>query len=350
MVLVLFGAYAVGQAVPRFDASALVQIGDKVKYGSYEMIKIGKGIYQIKDYGDPKALAGGRVGTDMYMILGAKKALMVDLGNNYIAGYKGDAIPPRKNAEAEFLAIVDGLRGKLPVEAAITHAHPDHDGMTMALVDRKAVVWMPKGEDMEAPRTQHGIDPAVYTVFDQQTKKWDLGGGRVVTSVMVRGHTNGCSVYLLESEMMLFTGDCLGIGVGRSLRTAEQLKMWAEDTPKLVSYIETNYKPFQRYALKVFTGHSLGNPSEGFVNADHPRLDLDYLDWRFVQDQALCANAIVKGLWLKPNTGLYLMERTNAQTGQKTYQFLYGIGAADMPIAEAYKAAGLTMPADGSPK
>jgi glyoxylase-like metal-dependent hydrolase (beta-lactamase superfamily II) len=349
-MFLLLTAFAVGQTVPKFDASGLVQIGDKVKYGSYEMIKIGNGIYQIKDYGDPKALAGGRVGTDMYMILGTTKALMVDLGNNYITGYKGDAIPPRNNAEAEFLAIVDGLRGSLPVEAAITHAHPDHDGMTMALANRKATIWMPKGEDMEAPRTQHGIDPAVYTVFDQQIKTWDLGGGRVVTPIMVRGHTNGCSVYLLASETMLFTGDCLGIGAGRSLRTAEQLKMWAEDTPKLVSYIENGFKPFQRYGLKVFTGHSLGNPVEGFVNSDHPKLDLDYLDWRFVQDQALCANAIVKGLWLKPNTGLYLMERTNPQTGQKTYQFLYGIGAADMPLAEAYKAAGLPAPADGTAK
>ncbi len=34
----------------------------------------------------------------MYLIRGTAKALLIDLGNNYIDGYAGDEIPPRKNA------------------------------------------------------------------------------------------------------------------------------------------------------------------------------------------------------------------------------------------------------------
>ncbi len=343
IALILAGTYALAQSSPAFNASPLAHAGDKISYGSYEIIRIGDGIFEIKDNGDPKAKAGGLVGTDMYMILGSTKALIVDLGNNYIDGYAGDEIPPRKNAKAEFLAIVDGLAGKLPVEAAITHAHPDHDGMTMALAERKTTIWMPKGEDMEAPRVQHKIDPTVYTVFDQQSKKWDLGGGRVLTSIMVRGHSNGCSVYLLKTETMLFTGDCLGIGAGRSLRTAEQLKVWAADTQKLVAYLRANLSPYQRYALKLYTGHSKGNSIAGFVNELHPALDLDYLDWRFVQDQALCGDAILKGQWLNPESGLWLLETVNTKTGQKTSKFLFGIGAVELPVAEAYRVAGIKM-------
>src|SRR6516225_7329974 len=102
---------AVGQAAPAFNASGLVKVGDSVKYGSYEVIKIGEGIFQLKDGGDPKAKGVGLVGVDMYLICGTNKALLIDLGNNYIDGYAGDEIPPRKNAGPELRAVVDGLRG-----------------------------------------------------------------------------------------------------------------------------------------------------------------------------------------------------------------------------------------------
>jgi len=343
----LLTSYAVGQApapppaaAPVFSTSGLVKVGDSVRYSTYEVIKIGEGIYQLKDQGDPRSKAGGLIGADIYIVTGTNKALMIDLGNNYMLGYKGDDILPRKNAKEDFLTIVDGLVGKLPLEAAITHAHPDHDGMTMALIDRKVTVWMPNGENMEAPRTQHGIDPAVYTTFDQQTKTWDLGGGRVVTPFMVRGHSNGCSVYILHSDDMMFSGDCLGIGAGRSLGSAAALKVWAEDTAKLVEYIKANFG-YERYSLKVYTGHSVENPIPGFLNINHGRLDISYMDWRFVQDQALCGNAIMKGQWLNPESGLHYQEVVNSQNRRQVSLFTYGIAAVEMPVAQAYIAAGI---------
>jgi glyoxylase-like metal-dependent hydrolase (beta-lactamase superfamily II) len=235
LILSLAGPCAFGQTVPAFDASGLVKLGDSVRYGSYSIIKLGDGIYQLKDSGDPKARAGGLIGVDMYLIRGTAKALLVDLGNNYIDGYPGDVIPPRKNAAEEFLAVLDGLRGTLPLEVAVTHAHPDHDGMTRAFTGRNTILWMPKGEDLEAPKKQYGnIEPSVYTVFDHATKTFDLGGGRVVQPLLVRGHSNGCTAYLLAKDLMIFTGDSIGIGAGRSLRSAASLKVFAEDTQKLV--------------------------------------------------------------------------------------------------------------------
>ncbi len=345
-VLALFlGAIAASvDAAPAFDASVLVKPGDMVRHGSYQVIRIGDGIHQLKDSGDPRAQKGGLIGTDMYLVRGTTKALLVDLGNNYIDGYVGDAIPPRKNAAEELRAVVDSLGGGLPLEVVVTHAHPDHDGMTRAFLDGKTVLWMPKGEDLEAPRKQHNIDPAVYTTFDHQTKTFDLGGGRVVRPLLVRGHSNGCTVYLLPSEMMLFTGDALGIGAGRSLRNAPALKVWAEDTQKLVDYLKANFAPYERYSLKVYTGHSVENPIPGFLSPNHGRVDIDYLDWRFVQDQASCANAILKGQWLVADSGLRYMEVVNSQSGKKVSLFTYGIGAVEMPVQEAYVAAGLKMP------
>jgi glyoxylase-like metal-dependent hydrolase (beta-lactamase superfamily II) len=345
LMLVLAAALARGQSVPSFDASHLLKPGDEVKYGSYIVIRLADGIYRLKDPGDPKAKAGGLIGVDMYLIRGTAKALLIDLGNNYIDGYPGDVIPPRKNAAEELLAVVDGLRGRLPLEVAITHAHPDHDGMTRAFLSRKTVLWMPQGEDLQAPKTQHGnIDPSVYTVFDHATKSFDLGGGRVVKPLLVRGHSNGCTAYLLAKDLMIFTGDSTGIGAGRSLRSAAALKVFAEDTQKLVEYLKANLSPYERHSLKVYTGHSVENPIAGFYSFNHPMLDLDWLDWRFIQDQALCANACVKGMWLVPDNGLRQMEVTNKQNGRRVNVMLYGVGAIEIPLEAVYEAAGLKMP------
>jgi glyoxylase-like metal-dependent hydrolase (beta-lactamase superfamily II) len=344
LVLGLAAACAFGQAVPEFKTTGLVKLGDAVSYGSYKIIKIGDGIYQLMDPGDPKAKAGGLVGVDMYVICGTAKALMIDLGNNYIDGYAGDEIPPRKNAAPELLAVVNGLIGKLPLEIAITHAHPDHDGMTGAFLNGKTVIWMPQGEDLSRPQKEHKIDPAAYTVFDQQTKTFDLGGGRVVKPLLVRGHSNGGTAYLLAKDMMLFTGDCIGLGAGRSIGTAAALKIFAEDTQKLVDYMKNSFSPYERYALKVYVGHSKGNSVAGFRSPNHGPVDIDYLDWRFVQDMASCTNAIVKGQWLVADSGLRLMEMKDPRTGRTSANMLYGIGAVQIPIEAAYEAAGLKMP------
>lgn len=348
MLCVLFAAYASAQPAPAFNASALVKPGDNVKYGSYVVYKIGDGIFKINDPGVTTG-KGGAWGVDFYLIRGANKAFVVDLGNNYIDGYGPDVISPRKNAAEEFRAVVFGLAGKLPLEAAITHAHPDHDGMTGALLNtsRKVTIWMPQREDINAPKTQHKIDPSVYTRFEPG-KEFDLGGGRVVKSFEVRGHSDGSTVYLLNKDMYLFSSDALGSGFGQAFPTIAKLKMFAEDSQKLVDYIKTHYTPYERYSLKVFTGHTWQNKYEGWWSPKHAFVDVGYLDWRFVQDVASCSNGILKGLWLVPGSGLQYvgnMEATDAWPSAAGRGIMvYGIGTVIIPIQTAYEAAGLKMP------
>ncbi len=95
-----------------FDPSKLKQLGDSLHYGSYYIYKIGEDIYKISDPGDPEAILGGLIGTDIYLICGESKALMIDLGNNYIDGFEKDLIKPRENAKEEFLDVVNKLIGK----------------------------------------------------------------------------------------------------------------------------------------------------------------------------------------------------------------------------------------------
>ena len=95
-------------------------------------------------------------------------------------------------------------------------------GMTRAFTGRSTILWMPKGEDLDAPKRQYrSIDPSVYTVFDHATKTFDLAGGRVVTPPLVHGHSNGWIVCLLGKDPMIFTGDPIGM-MATVLRSSPQ--------------------------------------------------------------------------------------------------------------------------------
>jgi glyoxylase-like metal-dependent hydrolase (beta-lactamase superfamily II) len=283
----------------------------------------------------------------MYLILGKSKALMVDLGNNYIDGYAPDLIKPRKNAAEELRAVVFGLTGKLPLEVAIGHAHPDHDGMTKAFlnINRKVIIWMPAGEDFNAPKQQHGIDPSVYKPFPVG-KTFDLGGGRIVKTFSVRGHTNASTVYLLEKDMLLFTSDAFGSGFGQNYRTFEAFKNFAEDSQKLVDYFKNNYSTYERYSLHVYPGHSLQMAYGGILAPVREKIDIGYLDWRFIQNEAMAANGVFAGKWQTPGSGLEMMKDIPGSWGASngTVIMIDGIGSVIIPIDVAYKAAGLPVP------
>ena len=273
IVLGLASATAFGQAVPAFNASGLVKLGDVVRYGSYEVIKIGDGIYQLKDSGDPRAR--GRRPDRRRHVSGPRH----DQGpadrprqqlHRRLRGGRDSAAQERRRGAARG-------RGRPPRQAAARgghHARPSgsrrHDPAPSSTRRpssgcRRAKTSRPRGSSTGIS-TRRSTPPSTT-----QTKTFDLGGGRVVKPLLVRGHSNGCTVYLLPSEMMLFTGDALGIGAGRSLRTAASLKVFAEDTQKLVDYMKANFTPYERYALKVYTGHSVENPIAGFFSPNHGR-------------------------------------------------------------------------------
>ena len=348
VLIVFFAAYAVAQPAPAFNAAGLGKLGDHVTYGPYRIIKIGDGIYQINDPGAPGAKMGGE-GVDMYLICGTSRALLVDLGNNYIDGYAQNLLPQRKNAAEEIRAVVFGLTGKLPLDIGITHAHPDHDGMTGAFANNKNLtIWMPEGEDINAPKSQFKIDPSVYTPF-APGKTFDLGGGRVVNTLLVRGHSNGGTVYLLKKDLMLFTGDALGSGFGQAFGTVERLKQFADDSQKLVDYLTANLSPYERYGLRVYTGHSWQILYGGFAHPNHDMVDVGFLDWRFVQDMASCASGILKGKWLSEGSGFQFLAKTGLRDRWNP-RMIYGIGSIVIPLKTAYEAAGMQMPPDAPKK
>ncbi len=347
LLSMLFTSSVFAEPVIPFDASSLNKLGDETAYGSYLIRKIGDSAYQINDPGD-KTTKGGGWGVDMYLLRGTQMALLIDLGNNYITGYEKDLIKPRKNAAEELLSVVDGLTGRVPLEIAVTHMHPDHDGMTGAFLNRNVTFWAGKGEDLNALKTQHGLDPSIYKVFTQGEKTFDLGEGRIVETFLVRGHSNGGTVYIDKRDSLVFSGDALGSGFGQAFSSVEKLKMVAQDSRKLVEYIKANFSPYERYGLRLYTGHSWQNVYGGFLYPNKSKIDVGYLDWRFIQDVANCANGILQGKWLVEGSGvLYIgnMVYTDAwPSAAGRAMMVSGIGTIIIPLETAYEAAGLKMP------
>lgn len=330
--------FAFTQEVVPFKASLLVKLGDKIEYGIYTVCKIGEGIYQISDHDlhQPEARLGA-TGSAMYLICGEKKAMIIDLGNNYIDGNTGDNLKPRKFGAEEFRAIVYGLAGKLPIEAAVTHMHVDHDGMTGALMNRKDVtLWASDKENVADIKTQHNIDPTVFTLFTAGDKSFDLGGGRVVYTFLLRGHTNGGTVFLLKKDGLVFTGDALIPAIGKD----ERLKLTAEDLQKLVDYIFANFSPYERYAIRVYPAHAQ-------TVGEEAKVDIAFQDWRFLQDMITLANGIVKGTWQEKGSGFHFEEEirpdsnaaasggSGGSRGGMSGYLYYGVAKLRMSINEA---------------
>jgi len=349
LVCIILSSHACTEpAISGFDPSRLKQLGDSVHYGSYIIYKIGEDIYKINDPGDPEAILGGLIGTDIYLICGEDKALMIDLGNNYIDGFAKDLIKPRDNAKEEFLDVVYSIIGNLPLEAVVSHMHPDHDGMAKAFIDSEVSLWVGEGENPEALRTQHNLDPSVFQTFRQGEKSFDLGGGRIVETFLLRGHSNGGTVFLLKPDMMLFTGDAISPGPRRKreLRSAEALSNFTADINHLVNHIKENLAPYDRYRLQVYTGHSgemIFHATKTDVIDNLPE-DAGYGEWRFIQDMANVANAVKDGTWLDATRGFHHFEVPAGTNNQKQIQIVFYLGALILPEDIAYGASGMTVP------
>jgi len=349
-VIILISSFACSQQAitTGLDPSKLKQLGDSVHYGSYHIYKIGEDIYKISDPGDQEAILGGLIGTDIYLICGESKALMIDLGNNYIDGFEKDLIKPRKDAKEEFLDVVNKLIGKRTLEVTVSHMHPDHTGMTKAFLDPEVPLWIGEGEDMERLKTMHGIDPSIYRIFKQGEKTFDLGGGRIAETFLLRGHSNGGTVILLKPDMMLFTGDAISPGPRRKreLRSAEAFNNFTADINNLVNNLKDNLAPYDRYRLQVYTGHSgeMMFHATKTDNVDSLPEDAGYGEWRFVQDMANVANAIKAGTWLDSASGFYHFDVPAGANNRKQIQIVFYNGALILPEDVAYGTSGMKVP------
>ena len=134
-----------------------------------------------------------------YLVEGREKALLIDTGMG----------------EGDLPALAASLT-TLPVEVAVTHPHLDH----MHWIDRFPKLYLHQ-EDIALLREDRSRFPAAFQDKNaplpellpiREGSRIDLGGGVVIETLELPGHTPHSVVFADEAHQCLFTGDAIGSG------------------------------------------------------------------------------------------------------------------------------------------
>jgi glyoxylase-like metal-dependent hydrolase (beta-lactamase superfamily II) len=225
---------------------------EKVERGPYTLEPISDGIYQIQDYNSVRGRgsftnAQGQAGynncSDMYLVVGNTKALLIDLSNN---------VQWADNATEALRSLVSEYSRGRELIITITHNHGDHLGMLPAYAnDAKVHFWVPKAEFPERGRFPEGRT----TLFDDNASI-DLGGITIKT-MKVEGHTPGSTLFFADGRDMVFTGDAIGSGSGVWIFTAEGFAQYKQGVARLINYIGNPANGINKEKLIIYGGHSL---------------------------------------------------------------------------------------------
>ena len=228
-----------------------------VEVGPYTVSVIGKNVYHIQDYNSSNPAgeefdADGKLThfnncSDIYLLVGKKEALMIDLSN---------PIDWADNAAESLRSLVaERTKGK-PLTIAFTHEHGDHTGMLPAFVDDPEVRFaLPEGDfawfkERYPEANAHFID--WQGVIPDESLTFPFGG-MTVEVIPVPGHTQGSVTYLLKEQNLLFTGDAVGSGHGVWIFNEDGFNQYVTSVPSLIETLDALGVDPDR--LKIYGGH-----------------------------------------------------------------------------------------------
>ena len=235
-----------------------------VEVGPYTVTTIEKNVYHIQDANSAypagasvDAEGKGRYNncSDMYLVVGRKEALLIDLSN---------AISWADNAAESLRTLVRERSGDRPLTITFTHNHGDHTGMIPAWVDDPEVHFALPEIDFERMAARF---PEAQRSFYDEGEVFDLGGMKLET-ILVPGHTAGSMVFLLAGHDLLFSGDAVGSGSGVWLFNADGFEQYVSGVPHLLRALEELGVREDR--LQIYGGHFHQNPKAA-------PLDMKYL-------------------------------------------------------------------------
>jgi glyoxylase-like metal-dependent hydrolase (beta-lactamase superfamily II) len=220
--------------------------------GPYTVYVIGEGVYHIEDANSSRPAGfktdqAGKIvemnnSSDMYLVVGMKKALLIDLSN--FVKWDNTAVESLRSVISERV-------GNKELNITITHKHGDHTGMLPAFKDDpKVKFWIPEAEFK-------GMDifPKERTTFFNENGSLDLGGGYLITTTEVPGHTGHGTLFFLTSRDLVFTGDALGSGNGVWLFNYENFITYTKSIENLIRYLEDPANKINLEKLVIYGGH-----------------------------------------------------------------------------------------------
>ena len=220
-----------------------------VEVGPYTVSVIGKNVYHIQDFNHENPAgetfdADGKLThfnncSDIYLVVGAKEALLIDLSN---------PVTWADNAAESLRSLVaERVNGK-PLTITFTHNHGDHTGMLPAFLEDPDVRFALPEVDFE--RLAERFPKDLYRFFEEG-EVFDLGGV-LVEPLDVPGHTAGSVVFLLKDQNLLFSGDAIGSGHGVWIFNEEGFNEYVSAVPHLLEALEERGVGD---GLKVYGGH-----------------------------------------------------------------------------------------------
>lgn len=233
-------------------SASLCLIGQPVQKGPYTVTVLAKGVYHIEDANNSNPSgnhldANGKVTgsnncSDMYLVVGKEKALLIDLSN---------AIKWDSTANQSLTSVVYERIAKKNLFISVTHKHGDHLGMLPAFYnDPKAQFWLPEAEFKDFDKF-----PKERTNFFPENESIDLGGGFVVNTMEVPGHTDHSTLFFLKDKNLVFTGDAIGSGSGVWLFNYDSFITYIKGIGNLIQYIENPNNHIDPERLVVYGGH-----------------------------------------------------------------------------------------------
>lgn len=225
--------------------------GQTFERGPYTVSQLQPGVFRIEDSNksNPAGIrtdANGKTVmnncSDMYLIVGRDKALLVDLSN---------FIRWDTSAASSLRSIVYEKKGTRELYITGTHRHGDHTGMLPAFKsDSKVRFWVQKAEYAGL-----NLFPDERTTDVPSLPSLDLGGGYIVDALDLPGHTDHSTVFFLRGKDLLFTGDGLGSGNGVWIFSYDGFTKYTQSINKLIAYIEDPKNQVNSKKLLVYPGH-----------------------------------------------------------------------------------------------
>src|SRR5208337_2364909 len=116
--------------------------------------------------------------------------------------------------------------------------------------DAKVHFWI-NGEEFKGMN----IFPANRTSFFKDYDEMDLGRGYLIQAMELRGHTPHSTIFLLNSQSLIFTGDALGSGNGVWLFDEPSFYVYRTSVQNFIDYLEKPANHIDIGKLVIYPGH-----------------------------------------------------------------------------------------------
>lgn len=223
-----------------------------VQKGPYTVSVLASGVFRIEDSnsGNPAGTHLGNDGkpigmnncSDMYLVVGKDKALLIDLSN--AIRWDSTAIQSLRSLVYERTVDRDLL-------ITITHKHGDHLGMLPAFSED------PRANFLLPAKEFGGLDifPKERTAYFTENETIDLGGACIIRTLELPGHTEHSTLFFLQDQDMMFSGDAIGSGNGVWLFNEESFPVFRQSIIKLIAYLEDTANQIRKDKMIIYGGH-----------------------------------------------------------------------------------------------